>query len=87
MPRLARTVCARVPHHITQRGNRRETVFFTDDDRQAYLGWLQYVARMERSAIRESAPWLSIFPHSAALHAGYVLSFFSPSAVFSGRGA
>ena len=41
MPRLARTVCARVPHHVTQRGNRRETVFFTDDDRQAYLGWLQ----------------------------------------------
>ena len=76
MPRLARTVCARVPHHVTQRGNRRETVFFTDDDRQAYLGWLQYVARMERSAIRESAPWLSIFPHSAALHAGYVLCFF-----------
>jgi putative transposase len=41
MPRLARTVCARVPHHITQRGNRREKVFFTDEDRQAYLGWLK----------------------------------------------
>jgi putative transposase len=41
MPRLARTVCARVPHHITQRGNRREKVFFTDDDRHAYLGWLK----------------------------------------------
>jgi len=26
MPRLARTVCAQVPHHITQRGNRREDV-------------------------------------------------------------
>ena len=41
MPRLARTVCARVPHHITQRGNRREEVFFTDDDRRAYLAWLK----------------------------------------------
>lgn len=41
MPRLARTVCARVPHHITQRGNRREDVFFSDDDRLAYLGWLK----------------------------------------------
>ncbi len=41
MPRLARTVCARVPHHITQRGNRREEVFFTDDDRHAYLAWLK----------------------------------------------
>ena len=44
MPRLARTVCARVPHHITQRGNRREKVFFTDDDRHAYLGWLKEYA-------------------------------------------
>ncbi len=44
MPRLARTVCARVPHHITQRGNRREKVFFTNADRQAYLTWLQEYA-------------------------------------------
>jgi putative transposase len=41
MPRLARTVCARVPHHITQRGNRREAVFFADDDYRAYLAWLK----------------------------------------------
>ena len=41
MPRLARTVCARVPHHITQRGNRREDVFFTDEDRRTYLAWLK----------------------------------------------
>jgi putative transposase len=41
MPRLARTVCARVPHHVTQRGNRREVVFFTDDGRLAYLAWLK----------------------------------------------
>jgi putative transposase len=41
MPRLARTVCARVPYHITQRGNRREAVFFSDDDRHAYLAWLK----------------------------------------------
>ena len=30
-----------MPHHITQRGNRREKVFFTDDDRHAYLDWLK----------------------------------------------
>ena len=40
MPRLARTVCAGVPHHVAQRGNRRENVFFSDADRAAYLGWL-----------------------------------------------
>lgn len=44
MPRLARTVCAQVPHHITQRGNRREDIFFTDDDYQAYLDWLKEYA-------------------------------------------
>ena len=41
MPRLARIVCPRAPHHITQRGNRREQVFFTDEDRRAYLAWLK----------------------------------------------
>ena len=41
MPRLARNVFPGIPHHITQRGNRREDVFFTDDDRHAYLNWLE----------------------------------------------
>lgn len=41
MPRLARVVFSGVPHHITQRGNRREDVFFTDADRLAYLEWLR----------------------------------------------
>jgi putative transposase len=40
MPRLARPVFAGVPHHITQRGNRRENVFFSDADRESYLAWL-----------------------------------------------
>ena len=44
MPRLARTVCAQLPHHITQRGNRREDVFFTNEDRLAYLEWLKEYA-------------------------------------------
>ena len=41
MPRLARTVFAGVPHHVTQRGNRREDVFFNDDHRVQYLEWLE----------------------------------------------
>jgi putative transposase len=40
MPRLARTVFAKIPHHITQRGNRREDIFFTEEDREIYLAWL-----------------------------------------------
>ena len=41
MPRIARTVFAGLPHHITQRGNRRDDVFFTDEDRYRYLGQLK----------------------------------------------
>jgi putative transposase len=37
MPRIARVVIPRIPHHLTQRGNRREDVFFADGDRQRYL--------------------------------------------------
>ncbi len=37
MARLARIVIPSVPHHVTQRGNRRLPVFFSDDDRRAYL--------------------------------------------------
>jgi putative transposase len=36
MARLARIVVPDVAHHVTQRGNRRQRVFFTDDDYQAY---------------------------------------------------
>ncbi len=37
MARLARVVLPRYPHHITQRGNRRQDVFFTDSDYEYYL--------------------------------------------------
>ena len=37
MARLARVVVSDVPHHVTQRGNRRQPTFFRDADYQAYL--------------------------------------------------
>jgi putative transposase len=37
MPRIARIIAAGYPHHITQRGNNRATVFFDDEDRLTYL--------------------------------------------------
>ena len=40
MPRMARVVVPGVPHHVTQRGNRREDVFHADADRQRYLALL-----------------------------------------------
>lgn len=36
MARIARVVLPDVPHHVTQRGNRRLPVFFSDDDRTFY---------------------------------------------------
>jgi REP-associated tyrosine transposase len=44
MPRIARAVFANVPHHVTQRGNRRGTVFFSNDDRSEYLRLLREYA-------------------------------------------
>jgi putative transposase len=37
MPRTARIVIPNVPHHVIQRGNRRQNVFFSEDDKQFYL--------------------------------------------------
>ncbi len=41
MPRVARVVAPGIPHHLTQRGNNRQDVFFTDDDRRFYLETLK----------------------------------------------
>ncbi len=44
MARLARIVIPGVAHHVTQRGNRRLPVFFSDADREAYLTLLKEAA-------------------------------------------
>jgi len=35
MSRIARIIAPGIPHHITQRGNRRMETFFCDEDYQA----------------------------------------------------
>lgn len=37
MPRIARIIVPGVAHHLTQRGNRRQPVFFSDQDKNLYL--------------------------------------------------
>src|SRR5688572_4734223 len=37
MPRVPRQVLPGVPHHVVQRGNRRQPTFFRADDYAAYL--------------------------------------------------
>ena len=46
MARIARVVVPGIPHHVTQRGNRRADVFFDDADRYAYLNNLRRFARL-----------------------------------------
>ena len=40
MPRTKRVVAVGCPHHITQRGNYRQDVFFSEQDRSVYLSLL-----------------------------------------------
>ena len=45
MARIARFVVPGLPHHVTQRGNRRETVFFSDADFELYRDLLAQLTR------------------------------------------
>ena len=44
MPRIARIVAIGYPHHITQRGNYRQTVFTDNSEYSQYLTWLNEYA-------------------------------------------
>ena len=41
MPRAARIVVPGAYHHVTQRGNNKQDVFFVEDDRRVFLGLLR----------------------------------------------
>jgi len=51
MTRRARIVVANCPHHVTQRGNRREPVFFEDGDQDVYRDLLAEQAERARVEI------------------------------------
>ena len=55
MARLARIVVAGVAHHVTQRGNRRQQVFFVDEDYAAYRALI--AAENSGDTILISARW------------------------------
>lgn len=46
MARMARVVVPELPHHIIHRGNRRQNVFFRDEDKESYLSILRLQARL-----------------------------------------
>jgi putative transposase len=41
VPRSARQIVPGIPHHIIQRGNRQQPIFFSDEDRSRYLAFLK----------------------------------------------
>ena len=47
MARLARLVIPGMPHHVTQRGNRRQRTFFNEGDYEAYLDLMAEWCREE----------------------------------------
>ncbi len=51
MARLARVVAPGIPHHVTQRGNRRQQVFFSDDDYVTYRALLMEGCRAAGVAV------------------------------------
>jgi putative transposase len=52
MSRRARVVVLGCPHHVTQRGNKRERIFFEEGDQQVYLDLMA-----EQLAKHEIACW------------------------------
>ena len=44
MARIARVVISGIPHHVIQRGNRRQMTFFCDDDKMLYIVLLAHYA-------------------------------------------
>src|SRR4030042_6002476 len=51
MPRIGRAVAAGFPHHVIQRGNNREQVFFKEKDRKQYLSLLKKYSVKWKSSI------------------------------------
>lgn len=51
MARMARLVVPNYPHHVTQRGNRRQAVFFGDGDYRTYLELVRAACTVVETAV------------------------------------
>ena len=63
MARMARTVVAGLPHHGTQRGNRREAIFFEDGDHEIHRDLLAEQTRKAGVEVWSHAESCSPHPH------------------------
>ncbi len=87
MARLARLVVPGLPHHETQRGNRRQPTFFEDGDYAQYRDLLAEAAERTRDW-----PWSSVRAHLSGAEDGLltvtpVLTRYGDFAAFLDNGA
>src|SRR5436853_432982 len=61
MPRIARVIAVGLPHHVTQRGNNRQRIFDSDEDRLVYLKLLRSMPN--GSAFSLGAAWGQSFSY------------------------
>jgi putative transposase len=52
MARMPRLVVSGYPHHVTQRGNRRQRTFFSEDDYRYYIALVSESACEAETEIR-----------------------------------
>jgi REP-associated tyrosine transposase len=60
MTRIARVVAPGYPHHVTQRGNRRQQIFFCEDD---YLSYIELMGEWCRKCRVEIWAWCLLPNH------------------------
>jgi len=68
MPRVNRVIAPGLPHHVTQRGNHRDRVFFRDEDRKLYLSLISeflphYGIALEAYCLMSNHVHLVVTPH------------------------
>jgi putative transposase len=70
MPRRNRVIAPGYPHHVTQRGNHHEKVFYREEDRKLYLAMLSeflphYGVALEAYCLMSNHVHLIVTPHDA----------------------
>ena len=84
MPRVARIVVPGAAHHVVQRGNNKQDVFFVDDDRRVYLELLREQGR--RFGFRVDGYCLMTnHVHVGNSGTDYYLPDFPPGLAYDGR--
>ena len=68
MARIARLIVPNYPHHVTQRGNRRQQTFFVQEDYMSYINFLtRYKFVMDETHLLAAVRYTEMNPVRAGL--------------------